>query len=540
MPPISEKAETPRAARRKQPALFRRLPPSKQAGKGTPAAREKKSPASPDELPILLHDMNPWWSSARGPDVPSMRRWAFPTLLRKMDLGLAPAVLLRGSRQVGKTTLQEQIIRELLSKRKVNPRRILRAQFDDLHPLRRAFDSPVLELSRWFQREVMGRPFNEAAREDGPAYLFFDEVQNLDNWAPQIKHLVDHNRGAVKVVVTGSSALRIKAGQDSLSGRVAVVELDVLHLSEIAALRGDDSLSPMLKDNNVRQLREKDFWRELREHGIRGRAARDRAFDAFTDRGGYPLAHINAKAPWEEVAGQLTENIVHRVIRHDLRAGETGGRKRDEPLLDAVFRVACRYCGQAPSLVAEITEEVRRDVGGGGGGAASQKVRYYLDFLRDTMLMHLVEPPELRLQKRRSGAKICLSDHSLRAAWLGEKINLSPRAKNPDPDVAGHIAESIAGAFLAALPNTMLNHFPERNNQPEVDFILTIGDNRIPIEIKYRRTVHKGRDTAGLLSFVENSRGRAPFGILVTRDDEFQSEDPRIVALPLSSLLLLR
>ena len=540
MSPVPEKTKPPRAARRKQPALFRGLPPPKQTGQKTPAAREKKSPASLDELREILREMNPWWESGEGPESPSMRRWAFSTLLRKMDLGLAPAVLLRGSRQVGKTTLQEQIIQELLLKRGVNPRRILRAQFDDLAAIRRAFESPVLGLSRLFQREVMGRTFNEAMREGGPAYLFFDEVQNLDNWAPEIKHLVDQNKGAVKVVVTGSSALRIKAGQDSLAGRVAVVELDVLHLAEIAALRGDGPLRPMLKDNDVDQLRKGRVWRELREQGISQREVRDRAFDAFADRGGYPLAHINAKAPWGEVADQLNENIVHRVIRHDLRAGETGGRKRDESLLDAVFRVACRYCGQTPRIVSGITEEVRRDAGGGGGGAASQKVRYYLDFLRDTMLMHLVEPMEFRLRKRRSGAKICLSDHSLRAAWLGEKINLSPRAKTPDSDVAGRIAESTAGAFLAALPNTMLNHIPERNDQPEVDFVLTVGDNRIPIEIKHRRTIHKGRDTAGLRSFVENSRGHAPFGVLVTRDDDFQSEDPRIIALPLSSLLLLR
>ena len=502
----------------------------------SPSARGRESPASLGDMRNILRRMNPWWEGKLGQPAPSMRRWAFSTLLRKMDLGLAPAVLLRGSRQVGKTTLQDQIIGELMSKRGVNPRRILRVQFDELPNIRRFFSSPALGLSFWFQDEILGMTFNEAAHKGEPAFLFFDEVQNLDNWAPELKHLVDFN--AVKVVVTGSSALRIRVGQDSLAGRVSVVELDVLHLAEVAALRGDDSLRPILEKNNFDALRKGEFWRELRDWGIQRAKSRDRAFDAFADRGGYPLAHINPDASWGEVAEQLNENIVHRVIRHDLRAGETGGRKRSAPLLEAVFRAACRYCGQSPGVAGGLAESVLRDVK--GAAVTPRRVRYYIDFLRDTMLMHLVEPMEFNLQKRRSGAKICLSDHALRAAWLGEKTNLSPRAENPNDAVAGHVAESVAGAFLAALPNSMLNHFPERRGQPEVDFVLTVGDSRIPIEVKYRRNINESRDTAGLLSFIETGREQSPFGVLVTRDDEFQAKDPRIVALPLSSLLLMR
>ena len=63
---------------------------------------------------------------------------------------------------------------------------------------------------------------------------------------------------------------------------------------------------------------------------------------------------------------------------------------------------------------------------------------------------------------------------------------------------------------------------------------------RIPVEVKYRRRINTLEDTVGLRSFIERSTYRAPFGILVTQNDEPTVTDPRIVELALSSLLMLR
>jgi predicted AAA+ superfamily ATPase len=75
---------------------------------------------------------------------------------------------------------------------------------------------------------------------------------------------------------------------------------------------------------------------------------------------------------------------------------------------------------------------------------------------------------------------------------------------------------------------------------PEVDLVLTVGERRIPIEVKYRRRIDPHRDARGLRAFLEKTVYNAPFGILVTLEDGVGVRDPRIVALPLSSVLLLR
>ncbi len=47
-------------------------------------------------------------------------------------------------------------------------------------------------------------------------------------------------------------------------------------------------------------------------------------------------------------------------------------------------------------------------------------------------------------------------------------------------------------------------------------------------------------DTEGLRTFLEKAANNAPFGILVTQTDSDAVHDPRVVALPLASFLLLR
>ena len=99
--------------------------------------------------------------------------------------------------------------------------------------------------------------------------------------------------------------------------------------------------------------------------------------------------------------------------------------------------------------------------------------------------------------------KLCLCDHALRAAWLQEVVPLTPDGLVQAPhltDLAGRIAESVVGYFFRSIPGLDVAHFPARSMEPEVDFVLTVGLQRIPVEVKYRRRVDQ-RDTMGLRSF---------------------------------------
>jgi len=260
-------------------------------------------------------------------------------------------------------------------------------------------------------------------------------------------------------------------------------------------------------------------------------------FKEFSDRGGYPLVHTHQNVEWAALADQLNETVIKRVIQHDLRVGERG-RKRDAQLLEEVFRLACRYVGQSPAA-ATLAREARRSLNANIG---DQRATHYLRFLGDTLLLRLIDPLEIRLKRKGGNAKICLADHGLRASWLQEMIPLDADGLEANPhlsDLAGRIAESVAGAVLSTVNGLDIAHLPERGKDPEVDFVLTVGTRRIPLEVKYQRTIDPQRDTRGLRAFMEKEANNAPFGVLVCRED-YTLSDPDIVALPLSTLMLLR
>lgn len=488
------------------------------------------------ELEDFLRNANPWWSGKPMRALPKFRRWLFDHALQRLKSGLAPVTVLRGPRQVGKTTLQEQIIENLLCREKVNPKNIFRVQFDDIILLTRGLDIPILSLCYWFQEKVLKKTFNESVKEGFPVYIFFDEVQNLTDWSPQVKSLVDQY--SVRVFLTGSSALRIEQGRDSLAGRISTLELGTLLLREITELQNFGRVAPMIVLNGLREFTQKDFWVSVKKNGEKYKEVRDKAFDLFSERGGYPVAQVRVDRPWGEVSDQLNETVIKRVIQHDLRIGERG-RKRDQDLLEELFRLCCRYIGQSPGqslFIPELRNALTANVGW-------NRVLAYLKFLNDTLLLKLIDPLEIRLKKKKGRPKICLCDHALRASWLQEIIPLSVQGLSKAPhlnDLAGHIAESALGYFLGSIPNLDVAWFPERGAEPEVDYIISVGEFRIPIEVKYRKHIDSHRDTIGLRSFIEKTVYNAPFGILVTLNDDVIVDDPRIIAMPLPSFLLLR
>ena len=488
----------------------------------------------PLDLVDNLRSLNPWWRGQPGPPLPTFRRWPFARLQHLLGHGMTPASVLRGPRRVGKTVLLRQLIESLIAEA-VNPQRILYIAFDEL-PTLRDLDEPVLAIARWYEREVLATIFNTAAHEGRPAFLFFDEVQNLEAWAPQIKSLVDNH--AVRVLVTGSSSLRIEAGRDSLAGRISTLDLGPLLLREIAELRFGHSVAPFWADNGLDAVTHAEFWRSAVERSREDREIRGRAYAAFSERGAYPVAQERPDRPWPEVADYLNETVIKRAIQHDLRMGARGVR-RDEKLLEEVFRLCCRYAGQTPGA-SVFVPEIQQALGGNVGW---NRILNYLRFLDGTLLVRLIPPLELRLKRRKSPSKVSLCDHALRASWLQEVVPFDPDGLAANPhlaDLAGRLAESVLGYFLVGIPNLDVAHFPARGVEPAVDFVLTVGTRRIPVEVKYRQRIDPHEDTRGLRAFLEKTVYNAPLGLLVTLADDVVVPDPRIIPISLSSLLWLR
>lgn len=488
----------------------------------------------PAGLVEFLEGQNPWWSGKELKPTQRYRRWAFDETISRLESGLTPIVAIRGPLQVGKTTIQEQLVEDLLRLKNVNPARILRVQFDEV-PSLGSFQEPVHAIVRWFERNVLKGTLNAAARRNEPVYLFFDEVQNLRTWAPQLKSLVD--QASAKTLITGSSALRIAHGQDSLAGRISMCELGPLRLNEIVGVRQLGELPAFQPDDGVEEWANKAFWLQLLRYADKHKRVLRRSFELYSEFGGYPACH-KPGASASQLSELINSVVVKRTLDHDLKAGPDG-KKRDRSVLEETFRQVCRYCGQSvrPSRIQKEVQDVL------GSGVGEKSVADAISFLADALLLHKICPLEALAKKQSHPPKLCLCDHFVREAWLQERIPIAPRylarEQQAISTIAGHVVESDIGFFLRGISGLDVSWFPERAGEPEVDFVLTLGMRRLPIEVKYCRGNPSRNDLAGLASFCRQPKYNAKFGLLITQELAGPI-DESVIAVPAYAILAVR
>jgi predicted AAA+ superfamily ATPase len=127
-----------------------------------------------------------------------------------------PAILITGPRQVGKTTmLQKLIVLEGLNRNYVS--------LDDLNERSLAKSDPTM----FFQ---LHRP-----------PVLIDEIQYAPELFPLIKISIDQNHRAGDFWMTGSQLFKLMSGvQESLAGRVALLQLSSLSQQEISTARSGE------------------------------------------------------------------------------------------------------------------------------------------------------------------------------------------------------------------------------------------------------------------------------------------------------------
>lgn len=474
-----------------------------------------------------LQAQNPWWRGEPGRPLPATRR----TFLGRIKHGMASStaiIAVRGPRRVGKSIAQQQLIAELLAQG-VPPTHILRVQFDDL-PVFSDLPEPITEIAAWFEREVLRSTFNRTSHDHQPCWLFFDEVQLVNDWAQQLKHLTDLH--AVRAVVTGSSALQIREGTDSLAGRIFPVEVGPLSTREIAAFRGMPAPPQVLNGSSGSRLGDLQFWTALRDNGVAHREVRDRSFAHYSALGGYPEVHARDMS-WEDAADYL-RSIADKVIHQDLPRSRSVERV-DSALLDALLRIVCGYAGTSPGiekLREGLTPPMRAD-------ATNTRLVSALNVLEEALLIRGVSPLEIGRKRWFKEEKLCIADPGLCNAVRGDLLPIDPLLLAGAPDLAqraGWAAESVVGAWLSSLGGVKVGWLPASKLQGEVDFVVRIGAVNVPIEVKYRRQLTQ-EDVKALRTFLAEPTYHASFGVVITETD-VAWDDPQILALPLSSVLL--
>ena len=430
--------------------------------------------------------------------------------------------MIRGPRQVGKTTAVLQLVETLLGDG-VSPGDILVLRFD-LQTLREA--GGLLGLVRWFEANVRGRALTAGA----PAYLLLDEIHKLPRWNEEVKHLAETTRA--RMVVTGSSSVLVAKGtRESLAGRVLTTEFPTFSFREVLEAWHPELAPPVppLRFLKTFDAEARGAFRDLHAFAEAHDHALGQALDRYYNRGGYPRLH-SGEVEEDAWADYLIETVFDRVLGVDI---PDLFPIQQPQLLRHLYLSVARRTGQEVSQL-----ELAAEANAAGLRTNQPTVGRYLHYLADALLIREFRRfPLAKAKTARVPVKTTLTDLGVRNAIFRGAPSLWESA----PDVVGPLVETVVQSVIRDADLAV--HFyrerldPDDRRSPfqEVDFVAERTDGAVlPIEVKFRRRID-GADFAALRRFMEQYRCRR--GLLVTRDTS-ALDDARLLVVPLRDFLL--
>lgn len=483
-------------------------------------------PLSAESIQVL-RELNPWWADPPTvrPEPPPYRRPLVVDLAARIQKPKGLIEVVRGPRQVGKTTGIYQIIQDLL-RSGVQPRDILLVRLD-LEVLREE-PAALRSILRWYVEEIRNRPLER----DEPAYFFLDEVHKLRRWSEEVKHIGD--TFPVRLLLTGSSSVLVaRGGRESLAGRVFTTELPAFSFREVLECWKPElaePLPPTLRFGDVFEGALIDANEALNRLKPQQRLAIGRVLERYYARGGYPRLH-SGEVDDDRWADYLVQTIFENVLGADI---PDLFPVESPALLRHLYLSVARLTGQ------EIPQNKLAAMATDAGFPSNQPtVGKYLHYLADALLIR--EFRRYPLAKRASArvpAKITVSDLGVRNAIFRG----APSLGESDPTVLGPLVETLVQGSIR--DHNLQVHFyrdyedPGNRRSPirEVDFIAERLDGLVlPVEVKFRKRVETG-DIAGVRHFL--SRYKAPIAIVVTRELSRWDASQRTLFIPLQNFLL--
>lgn len=341
-----------------------------------------------------------------------------------------PVVVVVGARQVGKSTLLEQVFGA----------RCGRVVFDPAQDVGQARQDPDLFL------------------DNHPAPMILDEIQFAPELVAALKRRVDQDRRPGRYFLTGSQQWQVlKAMAESLAGRAVFLDLEGFCLGEVA---GAEALAAWLP-----------AWVEDPE-----------AFGKET-RGRLTLPCTAYEMVWRGTLPEATR--LPREVVPDFWAGYFRTYvERDVRLLAELsdWHTFGRFVRLAAGLTAQ---EINASHVGRELGITPQTARRWLDLLRGTFQWHEVPAFSGNAVKRVSGKpKGYIADTGL-ACWAQAISGPSALSGHPmwgalfETFVAGEIRKQ--SALMSPAPR--LHHWRSAGGA-EVDFLLERDGRYFPIEVK--------------------------------------------------------
>ena len=405
----------------------------------------------------VLSAYNPWWKTGtvNRQLAKTYKRLAFYDAMRLLDeQQIRRTVVLTGTRRVGKTTIQYQMIEELLN-RGVPPQKIIFV----------SMDHPMLKLSGF--NDILDC-YHENIYSNQDVYYFFDEVQYAQDWDKWLKTLYDM-QPETRIVATGSaSPALVKGNQESGAGRWSVIQVptmsfyeycDLLNL-ERPVLPSDLKVSDLLTMSQTERMSIMLQLSKVQNH-----------FNRYLQVGGFPEL---ALADNDILAQQIMrEDVVDKVLKRDLPSLY---KIRNATELERIFLYLCNVSSEIVSIDA-IAKEL--------SGVSRPTVENYIRYLESANLIYQSLPVETSGKRvLKSKPKIYIADAAIRNAVLMDDSFLT------NPTEMSKVVETAVYKHIAMFyyqKAASVGYYRGGKASKEIDIVVeSFTNEKIFIEVKYR------------------------------------------------------
>jgi hypothetical protein len=256
----------------------------------------------------ILIEQNPWWEDAKAieqdKDLLAYQNSKVRFPLPELAIGKG-LYILRGPRQVGKTTLVKNMIREKLKITESNS--VFYFSADSGYPLDQAI------------REYLD--FSKAKEKS----MFLDEITNDEKWATKIKYLIDSGKIGERdtIVVTGSSSIDLRAGGERLPGRLVEGNEYLFYPYSFRDYAANDLPSCGLLDFDVNSAKKIHLSEKLK-----------RSFITYLGNGGFPPVWNTERELARERYARWIEGMVSRARKSTIYSRELLARLGEKTVFD--------------------------------------------------------------------------------------------------------------------------------------------------------------------------------------------------------------
>ena len=396
-----------------------------------------------------------------------------PSLLKWIDRREAYAI--KGPRQGGKTTLM-RILEDALMKRGTNATFL---NFEDPDVLE-AFEANPKEYIKSF------------ITKKGKYCFLMDEYHYVGDSGKKLKLLYDAFDD-VKFIVTGSSSLEIGGAMARyLVGRVFTFELFQFSFHEF--LLAKNQRLALIYEKRNGQMRE--FLRNGRIKIGRDIFLREfrQLFGQYVTFGGYPAV---LKADDPETKRMILKGIYDTYVSKDV-------------VEFLKFTDALKYRLVVRTLSALMGNLINYNEICSSCQTYFKELKRIISMLSETYIISLVQPfhrnPVTELKKT---PKIYFGDTGLRNQIMNNFDSLEDRVDR------GALVENFVFLSLRNDFHEAVINYWRTIAKAEVDFVLRMGDDLIPIEVKYQ-DFKEPKVSRGLRSFIETYKARK--GLTITKD----------------------